>query len=117
MPVRDLKKLHPRILEALLNSFEFSAQNTEGQAITLNRLESMTDEEMFILYCEWHGLVNWGKLLLETIQSIKESKVQPMWCYHVVPISHSLLAALNSIPYNGQFVTVQDGQVVYRCET
>lgn len=117
MPVRNLKKLDPRILEAVLNSFDFSSQNAEGQALTISRLEKMTDEEMFVQYCEWHGLVNWGKSLLETIQSIRDSKIQPMWCYHMVPIGDSLLAALNSIPYNGQLVTVQDGQVVYRCET
>ena len=111
MPVRDLKKLRPAILEALLSSQETDTDST------IVKLERMSDEEIFIMYCEWHGLVNWGKTLLEVIQSIKESKIQPMWCYHMIPITNSLLAALNSIPYNGQFVTVQDGQVVYRCET
>jgi hypothetical protein len=45
-----------------------------SRGLTNEEAEKLTVEQAFIEYCEWHGLRQWGRILLDVYTSIKNAE-------------------------------------------
>ena len=42
-----------------------------GRLINKAQYESMSSEDLFAEYCEWHGLGGWGSTLINTLEELR----------------------------------------------
>lgn len=42
-----------------------------GRLINKAQYESMSAEDLFTEYCEWHGLGGWGSTLINTLEELR----------------------------------------------
>lgn len=56
----DIRKIPHHVLAALR-----SAEYTDDQ------IKLMTAQEVFDAYCDWHGLINWGNVLWNTVLDLQ----------------------------------------------
>ena len=45
----------------------------DHRELSREEIERLTPNQIFIEYCEWHGLIGWGSTLITVLDEIRES--------------------------------------------
>ncbi len=70
----DINKLNDDVRESIFNHEFGTDRDEETFKQDCNELfRSMTVEQAFERYCNWHGLINWSGRLIRALNNIKES--------------------------------------------
>lgn len=72
----DANQLDDEVFNAIVENMGFKQSDSEDHVKSnemIDMVDSLTPEQAFSRYCEWHGLINWSLTLTKVLDNIRQS--------------------------------------------